>query len=820
VRWTPSVSFSDPQGLLVGATKYSAAVADFTADGRPDLVTADYNDGTVSVLVNTTPAGAAIASFATRQTFAVGRGPRFITVTDFNGDGRPDLAVTNYTDGTVSVLLNTTPAGATMPSFAAQQTFALPNSPDTVVAADFNGDGRPDLAVANVNDIAVFMNTTPRGATTVSFAPRQDVALSDTAISLAVADFNGDGRPDLAFTLGIATSSRVGVLLNSTAIGAGSASFAALQTYSCGNHPIAVAAADLNGDGRPDLVVANQDDNTVSVLLNTTSPGAGSASFTSQQTYAVGSGPRSVVVGDFDGDGRPDLGIANLVSQTVSVLLNTTPAGATAPSFTPQQTFTSTGGSLRLAVGDFNGDGRSDLASVTVGSVPVFVMLNTTTFPPVANPQSVTVGQGLSKAVTLTGSAPNGDPFTFQVASGPSHGTLSGTAPNLTYTPAAGYSGTDTFAFTVTDTTAGLTSARATITLAVVPPPTANTRSLNVLLNTALNITLTGSAPNGDPYTFAIGVGPAHGTLSGLNAATGAVTYTPGAGYTGPDSFQFTVTDTVSNLTSAAATVSLTVTAPAVVGQFGNQGVWKLNGVTGAWTQLTAANATLLADDLAGDVAAEFPGYGVWEYTTSTGWKQLHPVDVTLLAMDQRGDVVADFPGYGVGQYTPASGWHLLTAANASLLAEDANGDIAASFPGYGVWEFTTASNAWKQLHPVDVTLLAMDAAGDVAANFPGYGVGRYTAAAGWRLLDGVQASALAMDASGDVAANFPGYGVGEFPAGGGAQGLTGANAALLGADTFGAFYAEFVGYGVWRYDPPRGWVQLTPADATLLAVA
>src|SRR5690242_7957054 len=99
-----------------------------------------------------------------------------------------------------------------------------------------------------------------------------------------------------------------------------------------------VAVGDFNGDGKPDLAIANLRSGTVSVLLNTTSPGATTPSFAPQQTFATDSDPNSVVVGDFNGDGKLDLAIANEGSNTVSVLLNTTSAGATTPSFAPQQT--------------------------------------------------------------------------------------------------------------------------------------------------------------------------------------------------------------------------------------------------------------------------------------------------------------------------------------------------------------------------------------------------------------------------------------------------------------------------------------------------
>jgi hypothetical protein len=455
-------------------------------------------------------------------------------------------------------------------------------------------------------------------------------------------------------------------------------------------------------------------------------------------------------------------------------------------------------------------------SSVTGTSGPINVLP-----PPVAVPESVIVAQGLQTTITLYGSSPLNGAMTFVVTTPPAHGTLSGlvNVPGqftyITYTSDANYSGPDSFQFTVTDTTTTLTSGPGTVNVSVSGPPTANAQAVSAIQPTSL--TLTGTAPNGDQLVFALKSLPAHGTLTGFNPGTGQLTYTPTTNYIGPDTFQFTVTDTRTTLVSPVATISLTVPAPPV-GQFGNTGVWQFNRATGSWVQLTAANASFLATDSVADVAAAFPHYGVWLYNASTGWKQIHPVDVSALAMDAAGDVVVNFPGYGVAEYT-AGGWRTLTGANASLLAVDAAGDIVADFPHYGVWEFK-ASTGWLQLHVLDVTALAIDGAGDVAANFAGYGVGRYTTATGWQLINGVQASVLSMDATGDIVAEFVGYGVGEYVASSGSwRSLTMANAILLVSDSVGDFYGEFAGSGVWEFDPMRGWIQLRPNDASILAV-
>ena len=185
------------------------------------------------------------------------------------------------------------------------------------------------------------------------------------------------------------------------------------------------------------------------------------------------------------------------------------------------------------------------LTTVLTESAPATVSITVENQAPTANAQSVTVTGNTPKLITLTGTDPNNDPLTFSIATNPTHGTLSGFNPatgEVTYTPAANYAGPDSFTFTVNDGTTE--SAPATVSITVEnQAPTANAQSVTVTGNTPKLITLTGTDPNNDPLTFSIATNPTHGTLSGFNPATGEVTYTPAANYTGPDSFTFTVND-------------------------------------------------------------------------------------------------------------------------------------------------------------------------------------------------------------------------------------------------------------------------------------
>ena len=145
--------------------------------------------------------------------------------------------------------------------------------------------------------------------------------------------------------------------------------------------------------------------------------------------------------------------------------------------------------------------------------------IGTSNQAPVANPQSVTTAEDTAKAITLTGSDPDGNPLTYSVVTQPGHGSLSGTAPHLTYTPAANYNGADSFTFKVNDGT--VDSAPATVSITVTPvndAPVANAQAAATNEDTAKAITLTGSDVDGNPLTYSVVTQPGHGSLSGHRA--------------------------------------------------------------------------------------------------------------------------------------------------------------------------------------------------------------------------------------------------------------------------------------------------------------
>jgi hypothetical protein len=329
------------------------------------------------VLLNTTATGAVVPSFAAKVDFPTGSGPSFVAIGDLNGDGKPDLAVANRIAATVAVFFNTTPTGATTPSFAAEVEFTTGQGVPTVAIGDINGDGKLDLAVSDshTGTVSVLLNTTGTGAATPSFAAKVDLTIGspDAGLAVAIGDVNRDGKPDIVVTnTGLSIAA---ILFNTTATNATTPSFATESDFPTGSAgPAAIAIGDLNGDSSPDLAIANYDLGTIAVLLDTTAMSATTPSFGTEVGFPTNSGFPSVVIGDLNGDGRPDLAVANSDATGVSVLANTTTTGAATPNFAAKIDFMTGAQPSSVAIGDFNGDGKPDLA-VVISANAVSVLL-------------------------------------------------------------------------------------------------------------------------------------------------------------------------------------------------------------------------------------------------------------------------------------------------------------------------------------------------------------------------------------------------------------------------------------------------------------
>ncbi|MBI1769102.1 MAG: tandem-95 repeat protein [Bacteroidetes bacterium] len=313
--------------------------------------------------------------------------------------------------------------------------------------------------------------------------------------------------------------------------------------------------------------------NNASVLITIT-PANDPPSANNQSVSVTEDVSTSVILSGSDPDG--DILIYTILTQPVHGTLT-----GTAPNLTYTPTLNYNGSdSFTFKVNDGTVDSNTATISITVAPV---------NDAPVATTQSVTVTEDIAKAITLTASDVDGNALTYSVVSSPTHGALSGSAPNLTYTPAANYNGNDSFTFKVNDGTVDSNVAMISITVTPVnDAPVANSQSVTTPEDTQMAINLTGSDVDGNALTYIVVASPAHGALSGT---TPNLTYTPALNYNGSDSFTFKVND--GTVDSNSATVSITVTPVNDAPVADNQSV--------TYTHLTAKPITLTGSDVDGN---------------------------------------------------------------------------------------------------------------------------------------------------------------------------------------------------------------------------
>jgi hypothetical protein len=360
---TPTFTAAATYPTGVNSKPLGLAVGDVNGDAQPDLLVAKWTSDAVGVLL-----GNGNGTFQALATYSSGylSYPRNLVAADINGDGHLDIVTANSGSNSIGLLLgNGTGTFPTVINYPAGGY----GQPWDVTVADVNGDGRPDLLATNsaTSQLAVLLNT----AAGMQAAATYSTGIGTYPTGLAVRDVNADGRPDV-LTTDFNGSSTSAILL----LGNGNGTFQAAVALPTGSNsrPVQLAVGDVNTDGLPDVLTANFNSSTASVLL-----GNGNGTFQAPNTYSTGNNSNAQVIAlaDMNGDMKLDLVTANSGGNSAGVLL-----GNGNGTFQPAVTSpTGPGGfPVGLAVADFNGDSKLDIAIANNTGNSVAVLLNTTTY--------------------------------------------------------------------------------------------------------------------------------------------------------------------------------------------------------------------------------------------------------------------------------------------------------------------------------------------------------------------------------------------------------------------------------------------------------
>jgi len=608
-------SFAPPASYTVGTNPFDGALGDFNGDGKPDLAVANNTTHNISVLL-----GNGDGTFGAKTDYDVGQQAYGVVITDLNSDGKLDIvAETSFslTEG-VSVLLGN---GNGTFQTRVDYLFSGLAQPKSILASDFNNDTKPDIVVIDGDGASVLL-----GNGDGTLQPAVGYGSSSFATSVAVGDFNVDGKMDLAVS-SYGVSGTVSIML-----GKGDGTFFPQVDYASAPSPFSIVKGDFNGDSKLDLATANVQVDSVSILL-----GNGDGTFAAPVNYGGGGFPYELSTGDINSDGKSDLVIAGNGSG-LRVLKGNGDG-------TFQKSVNFEGGGNFAIVLDLNGDSKPDIVSAQ-GANSVAVFINQ------SGPHNI------SGTVKDTNNAPLSDTTLV----------LSGGTPVIITTDATG-----SFAFN--DLTAGqtytLTPAKLNYTFAPLNQ-TFNNLSSNVVASftgTLNNYTISGRARdlagNGLAGVTITLSGAMTGTITTGADGTYAFTNLPGGGH-------YTVTPSLAKFTFGPLSSTVTNLSSNRVFNFsGFRAIYTISGgvlnvdngfnIDGFVIHLTGTNTLTAVTSFDGYRFAALPVDGDFTVTASqpnrlfTNYKLLPPTShsFTALSSDMTANFSAKRLGFSTGNFNP-----------------------------------------------------------------------------------------------------------------------------------------------------------------------
>ncbi|TXI15251.1 MAG: hypothetical protein E6Q66_03240, partial [Pedobacter sp.] len=437
--------FTNDQNFTSASYTKGVSVGDLNGDGKPDLVVANANNGYVSIYTNScAPSGSLSFTLVNTVALTGGAYAEQISILDLDGDGKPDLAVARANNGTsyaasdnVQLFRNITTASSSTITFTLGPVLTAASG---VSIADFDGDGKPDIASINgiQNRISVFRNLSVSG--TLSFtttAQTFNFTANSTANFIAVGDLDRDGKPDIV----VSTSANTLSLFHNQSTPGNinfMGTFASSIDLPIGFTAYGIAIGDFDNDGNPDIVVTDQTNGRIVFYRNTNNSTTGTISFPSILSFAfataggsasTGSLPNAnLSIADFDGDGKIDVAVANETASVSTLLvLKNTSSGIGNLNFSNRIVYsTGSTNAWNLVASDMNADGKPDIIvsnyAGNTGIISLFRNLSVLSPPVITSvtPLSATIGS----VITINGQNFNTNPLSNTVFFGSTLATV------------------------------------------------------------------------------------------------------------------------------------------------------------------------------------------------------------------------------------------------------------------------------------------------------------------------------------------------------------------------------------------------------------
>jgi len=395
-------AIQNPQGLIV---------RDIDNDGLPDIVTADYG----SMFYHNRSANGIIMLDTTSNRDDSGYS---LATNDFDGDGKPDLLL--GADGANLVKNNSSPGSL---AFLPEQSFLSTSSASAAQTADIDGDGRPDVIIySNTAAYIAIIRTVGVDSNYVYGTNETDIQLGVTPLNFCVADLDGDGKPDLIVLEPNYTNFNGAdyLVIYKNISTQNNIAFTKVAQYNTEISPGTPVIEDVDGDGKPDIMLPNEGSNTVTIYQNQSTS---TIAFSNGTDITTGNKPLGACVADLDGDGKPDLAVTNYADNTVSVFRNT--GGNGNLSFSAKTDFSTGAGPVSVAAGDIDGDGAPELIVADNQDNTLSILHNNVIAPAISQTNftvavtsatcdganngsiSITAAQTLNYLATITGAGVN-----------------------------------------------------------------------------------------------------------------------------------------------------------------------------------------------------------------------------------------------------------------------------------------------------------------------------------------------------------------------------------------------------------------------------